>query len=104
LFGNGLAWVIATQDESSAEDRAKAVEIAEAAAKKTNYQHPQVLDTLAAAYAASGDFEQAVAVARRAIERAKLGSAPQLAEEIGSRLLKYRNDQPYRESHPPAKK
>ena len=95
---NGLAWIIATADESSAAARAEAVRVAELAASKTNYAHPQILDTLSAAYAAAGKFDKAVPTAERAIKRAKAINKNELADEIQTRLKLYRAGKPYRAS------
>jgi len=102
-FSNGLAWVIATEDKSSPSDRDEALLIADAAAKKTEYNHPQILDTLAAAHAASGEFDKAIAVANQAIKLATQGGSQPLADEIRARLQKYRLGKPYRELHPQGK-
>ena len=49
-----------------------------------------ILDTLAAAYAASGDFERATATAQEAASLAAAAGATALSGDIGGRLALYR--------------
>jgi hypothetical protein len=66
---NSLAWLLATCDDARYRDGQRAVELATKACDLTNWKNPAFLDTMAAAYAAVGDFDKAVdwprAVARR---------------------------------------
>jgi hypothetical protein len=57
-----------------------------------------ILDTLAAAYAAGGDFERAAATAQDAASLATAAGATALAGDIGGRLALYRQRKPYRET------
>jgi hypothetical protein len=63
------------------------------AADLTGHRDPQVLDVLAAAYAAAGRFAEATATAESAIPLAAR-STPELAGQIGERLKVYRAGQP----------
>lgn len=56
---------------------------------------PAYIDCLAVAYAANGDFENAVAEAERAIELLPPGNQAVL-DDFNSRLALYRNEQPFR--------
>lgn len=58
---NSAAWVLATTDDESLRDGKVAVSLAKIACKLTDYKKAYMLDTLAAAYAAVGEFEKAVA-------------------------------------------
>ena len=98
---NGLAWLLATSPDATSDDGAEAVLLAKKSALKTQQKHPQILDTLAAAYAAVGQFDEAVKIARRAIAQAKAAQKDELAEEIQGRLDLYSRRQPYRESGKP---
>ena len=62
-----LAWLLATHPDPGARDPSDAVTLAEHAAALTNHEHPGILDVLAAAYAATGQLEQAVATAETAL-------------------------------------
>lgn len=74
--------------------------LAERAAKLTKYQDASILDTLAAAYAAAGQFEQAVRAAQTGLDLASRIKADELVSRIRSRLELYRQAKPYLESVP----
>jgi Tfp pilus assembly protein PilF len=94
---NNLAWVLATILDSNLGDASEAIELAEHAAKLTRYQNAAVLDTLAAAFATSGQFDKAVATAQTAMALASAAKNNELANQIRSRLQLYRQAKPYRE-------
>jgi len=58
-----LAWIRATHINPAIRDGAAAVELAERARRLTDQQRPELLDTLAAAYAEAGRFREAVQTA-----------------------------------------
>ena len=92
----GAARVLATHPDSGVRDPEEAVRLAERAAAQTGYQDPTILDTLAAAYAASGDFETAVKAAEKAVALAEAAGAEEVAvEEIRERLRLYQQGQPF---------
>lgn len=93
---NEIAWIVATRPDARARDPKESVRLAERAAKLTGNREPVILDTLAAAYAASGDFERATGTAHRAVALAAARSDG-LANEIAKRLELYRQKKPYRE-------
>ncbi|MFT6864270.1 MAG: tetratricopeptide (TPR) repeat protein [Akkermansiaceae bacterium] len=57
---NNLAWIRATHPSAELRDGAKAVELAERCCRLSNYELGATLDTLAAAYAEAGRFEEAI--------------------------------------------
>ncbi|HKP47103.1 MAG TPA: tetratricopeptide repeat protein [Pyrinomonadaceae bacterium] len=57
---NSLAWLLATSYRDNVRNGARAVELASKAAALTKWQDGNVLDTLAAAYAEAGNFEEAI--------------------------------------------
>lgn len=59
-FLNGYAWLLATAPDDNVRDGQKALRLALAAAELTKWKDAAVLDTLAAAYAETGDFKSAV--------------------------------------------
>ena len=67
---NNVAWVLATAPDEALRDGAQAVRLAERACELTGNQQTACIGTLAAAYAEAGQFEKAVATARRACSRA----------------------------------
>ncbi|MCK6458074.1 MAG: tetratricopeptide repeat protein, partial [Phycisphaerae bacterium] len=96
LLGN-LAWALATSPDPKARDGAAAARIAEDLCRRTSQRHPQALDTLAAACAELGRFDEAASAARRAIDAARAAGANAYAEEIRLRLKLYESNRPYRQ-------
>jgi len=95
---NEIAWILATHSDPAIRDPAKAVRLAEGAAELTGRRQPVILDTLAAAYAASGEFERAAATAQEAASLAAAAGATALSRDIDGRLALYREKKPYREA------
>jgi Flp pilus assembly protein TadD len=81
---NELAWLMATHSDSTLRDGAEAVRLAERACVLTQRRDPKILDTLAAAYAESGNFAQAITSAR---EAHALGNADAVA--LAEKLLTF---------------
>ncbi|MCK4872188.1 MAG: tetratricopeptide repeat protein [Phycisphaerales bacterium] len=90
-----LAWLRATCPVDSLRDGNEAVGIASLLRDRLGDQ-PNVLDTLAAAYAEIGDFEEAARVASQAIEAATAARNGRLVQQIAARLDLYREGKPYR--------
>jgi tetratricopeptide (TPR) repeat protein len=68
---NDLAWLLATDPEGSLAQRAEALSLAESAVALSGQRDPQILDTLAVAYAASGRPDAARDAAERAVAVAR---------------------------------
>jgi len=94
----GLAWLQATSKENSIRNGISAVKLATQACELTGWKDSMHLGTLAAAYAESGNFEEAVKTQTKAIELAKDAQK----REMQSRLENYKAKQPYREPIAPA--
>jgi protein O-mannosyl-transferase len=92
---NNLAWFLATRQSSSPVDRTQSVVFAETAARLAGKPDPGSLDTLAAAYAASGRFADAVRKADEAIQLANEAGQNSLSAEIRERAKLYRSGRPY---------
>ena len=90
---NNLAWLLATCADGELRDGKQAVEHATKACELVDFRDAEYLDTLAAAHAESGQFEQAVMRAKEAIEKA----APAQKAIIQKRLERYEARKPYRE-------
>jgi Flp pilus assembly protein TadD len=97
---NEAAWILATHPDARVRNPREAVRLAEAAAEATARREPVVLDTLAAAYAADGRFDRAVAAGQEASALASAGGQAALVAQIGTRLALYRRGQPARELEP----
>ena len=88
-YQNNLAWMLATVPERSLREGAKAVELALQASRASGGNDPSDLDTLAAAYAESGDFEKAVETAQRALKLAQEQGKTDLAQSLRRALSLY---------------
>jgi Flp pilus assembly protein TadD len=67
---NNLAWVLATCPLASVRDGPRAVELAGQAERLSGGSNSSILETLAAAYAETGRFPEAIKTAQRALELA----------------------------------
>jgi tetratricopeptide (TPR) repeat protein len=94
---NNLAWLLATCDRASLRDPEDAVRFAETAATLSRNEDPAVLDTLAAAQAATGRFDEARATVERGIGLALRSGDDLLASALRERAARYRERRPYRE-------
>ena len=94
---NNIAWVLATSSDASIRDGAKAIDLAEVAAALSGGREPRFLRTLAAAYAQSGRFSEALAAAQQAAAIAKVQGKTGLANRLNKDLMLYRGHLPLRE-------
>jgi tetratricopeptide (TPR) repeat protein len=65
---NNYAWVLATSPEEKLRDGPRALKFATKAAEATKFETPHILSTLAAAYAETGDYENAAKWSQKAVE------------------------------------
>lgn len=86
---NDLAWIRATAPAPH-RDTEEALRLAATLAAEED-RTVEVLDTLAAAHAAAGRFDEAVTFATSARDRAQADNQPDLARQIGARLALYRS-------------
>jgi tetratricopeptide (TPR) repeat protein len=91
---NSIAWPLATCVHASTRDGAAAVGFAEQAVAATNRKNASYLDTLAAAYAETGQFAKAVSAVKEATALLPDGK---LKEDCEYRLKLYEANSPYRE-------
>ena len=96
-IANDLAWRLATGADGGLRDGQEAVKLAERAQELAGNENPYVLDTLAAAYAEAGRFDEALATGRRAHELARQAGKDGLAERIAARCRLYEQGQSYRQ-------
>ena len=94
---NNLAWLLSTHQDDSIRNASEAVSLAEQVVKTTKLSNPSFLDTLAAAYAESEDFEKAQKAARRAQSLCLTRGQLEMARTIQQRLELYQNRQPFRQ-------
>lgn len=96
----GLAWLWATCPDAAFRDGKKALEYATKACQLTDWKDPNILDTLAAAYAELGKFDEAVQWEKKALEYLKDAKEPvlqELADQARGRLKLYEEGKPCRE-------
>jgi tetratricopeptide (TPR) repeat protein len=93
---NQTAWVLATSPDPSLRDGAQAVTLAQRAARLADGRQPAILDTLAAAYAETGRFDEAVQITSQRLEWARHQENRRLAEALEARLALYRAGVPFR--------
>src|SRR3989442_9959902 len=96
VAAEALAWVLATGDDRNPDDGREAVGLAEAARRAAGQDNARLLDTLGAAYAASGRFAEAAAVARQAARLARERGDEEFAGDVERRLALYESGRPLR--------
>ncbi len=94
---NNLAWILATHPDESIRDGGRAVELAESVCTSRSTRSPGNLETLAAAYAEVGRFEDAIAASQEAIRLAKAAGDVQTSSGIQKHLARFREEKPIRE-------
>jgi tetratricopeptide (TPR) repeat protein len=85
----GLSWIRATAADPQLRRPGQAVAMAERARQLSRGTDPLAFDSLAAAYAALGEFDDAVKVARLGIQAALSAGMTPLAAEMRDRLQQY---------------
>jgi len=85
-----LAYVLAMFEEPELRDTTEAVRLAEQACELTDYEKPEMLNILAEAYAAAGQFEQAVSIWQKALELLSPAQNNKLINNIKKQLEFYR--------------
>ncbi|MEW6197057.1 MAG: tetratricopeptide repeat protein [Planctomycetota bacterium] len=99
-LANDLAWLLATCPKAEVRNGAEALLLASNACLAAGQPPPGLLDTLAAALAEAGRFDEAVTTATRAADLAAGARQTELAEAIRARAQLYAARQPYREPSP----
>jgi tetratricopeptide (TPR) repeat protein len=97
---SNLAWVLATSSDPSMRDGAKAVELAQQAVSLSGNRELLFFRTLAAAYAETGRFSDAIAVIQQAIAIARMQGNTSLAGLLEGDVLLYRGQIPLRRTFP----
>ena len=93
---NRVAWVLATSPDAAVRNGAEALKLALRAAQLSGRKTPAILDTLAAAYAETGQFSDAAAVCRRALDLATDDMNVPLIAVVQSHLKLYQAGKPLR--------
>ncbi|MCC9606364.1 tetratricopeptide repeat protein [Blastopirellula sp. JC732] len=91
---NNLAWVLATSPDDSLRNGERSLELAKKACDLTNYEAPHILSTLAAAYAETGNFDEAKKWAQKAVDK---GTDEDIIGHLKEELASYEAKKPWRE-------
>ena len=94
---NNLAWLLATAADAGLRDGAEAVRLAERANRLAQGKDVIPLGTLAAAYAESGRFEEAVTTARKGLDLATAAGDARMADLSRQLLRLYQAGRPFHE-------
>jgi tetratricopeptide (TPR) repeat protein len=92
---NNLAWLLATCPQARIRDGAEGIKYATKACEAAGWTSPAYLETLAAAYAENGQFDEAVQWQTKAVDLLQPGDVA--AKEALARLNLYREGKPYRQ-------
>ena len=93
IFLTNLGWYLATCPDDELRNGAEALKLAQEANKTWKGQGPYIASSLAAAYAETGNFVEAVAWAEKCVK----ASAPEDKEEEQASLELYRQGKPFRD-------
>lgn len=94
-LSNNLAWILSTSSDSAVRNGSRAVELAGKAVKLSGGNDPVTTSTLAAAYAETGRYAEAVATAEKAHALALRAQMTDQAAWIAGLLEIYRSGRPY---------
>lgn len=95
---NRIAWRLATSPNALQRNGRKALELARQTDQLARGSDPTTAATLAAAYAETGDFNQAIAAARRALQLASRQDNPAMVAAIQTQLNCYQAGSPFRDT------
>jgi tetratricopeptide (TPR) repeat protein len=90
---NNLAWVLATSTDDKVRNADRSIELGKKACELTKYEKPHILSTLAAGYAESGKWDEALKWSKKAVE---LGEG-EVSEQLKQELESYEQKKPWRE-------
>ena len=93
------ALLLATDPNAQLRNGKKAIEYATRACQMTSWEDPDMMETLAAAYAETGDFDNAIKWQEKAIDLTSTTLLTTL-DERRARLAMYQNHQPWRPAPP----
>jgi protein O-mannosyl-transferase len=96
---NNMAWILATSPDPMIRDGTKAVALAERAVSLTDNKEQRTVATLAAAYAETARFPEAVKTAQRALQLVLNEGNNARADSIRSQIARYESGAAFRDRH-----
>ena len=93
---NDYAWTLATNPKDTVRNGRKAIEYAKKACHETDYKHAPTVDTLAAAYAEAGDWDEALKWQTEALALAEK-THPDDVKGMKERMALFKEKKPFRE-------
>lgn len=90
VTANNIAWILATDSDPNIRDPSRAIAMAERICEQTQRKLYSALDTLAAAYAADGRFDEAKKTATESLDLARRHADVATQKRIELRLERYR--------------
>jgi tetratricopeptide (TPR) repeat protein len=93
-----LSWIFATHKNKKFRDDKEAIRLAEELCRITQNNQPLALDALAAAYAETGRYDDAVLTAKKGLKLSLLSGPKELVLGLKKRLRLYQEKRPYRQS------
>ncbi len=97
IAANNLAWLLATCRDQNLRDGQQAIKLAKQACEASKNQNPGFLDTLAAAYAEVGQYDEAIRTLNAATTIAQKLNLTSFVAASRGRLALYEAGRPYRE-------
>ncbi|MCJ7776731.1 MAG: tetratricopeptide repeat protein [Sedimentisphaerales bacterium] len=95
-----LAWILATEDNPTIRNPQEAILLAEKACELGGNKQPELLSTLAGAYAADGRFDDAVGTIDKALQLAESLGREKLTKQLQEQLKNYKNRNTTEERRP----
>jgi hypothetical protein len=97
---NNLAMTRVSSENPAFRNLDEALSLAQRGCKITEYRQPDLLDTLAAVYAAMGKFSDAIETAEQAMKLARYNGQKELAHQIQQRIALYKAGKSYEQKCP----
>jgi tetratricopeptide (TPR) repeat protein len=94
---NDLSWILSTAPEPGLRNGLRALKLAQEAVLMLGSNNPAPLDTLAAAYAETGDFVKALEIEKRALKLAEIAGNNNLSLFLAKRISLYQRGKPCRD-------
>ena len=95
-----LSWILGTHPDVNIHNAIEARDLANKGIELTHGKEPAFHDSLGAALAQLGKYEEALAAAKKALEIVPGGEQGQVGQRIKARIELYKNKAPYREVPP----